>query len=510
MKALTAIIKLTLRNAIRSHVFQLLLLFLLLFVALVPTTVGGGTAADFIRVSLLYSLSGIGAILSISALWVGCQVMSSDIDSYQLHMVVSKPVSRVTIWFGKYLGVLILHLILLALAAAAVYGVVLWRFKHGDFPEEERRRIENEVLVGRRVFLPVKTIYTPKKTIDNSKSGPETITIEFSEIEKLARERMIQKLGKSGKSMSQQEQDRLYKECLKEVIRDASEVEAGGQREWVFENVPADAERALYLRFRPYINKVKSEDQRETTVGISFEIPRSALNAERKQDDVGGEDRFMFPVSKLDLMAGKFQEFPPLRGDSGIVSPKGEVRVGLTNLDDDYVFRVNQKREAAGLEPLKDKDVKHYYQPTDGPMLLVKITGFLGNYSRAILVLALQLAMMAAISCALGGFLTLPTAVFVSTSYLIFGFMATFMTDTEFYVSDAMDRAGQGISQYILNVVVPLSRFDVTDLIADGKLVEWSLIWNITWTCLLLRTLPLVLIGIYFYRRREIGLVIRK
>lgn len=487
MKALTAIIKLTLRNAIRSHVFQLLLLFLLICVALVPTTVGGGTASDFIRVSLLYSLSGIGTILSVSALWVGCQVMSSDIDSYQLHMVVSKPVSRVTIWLGKYLGVLILHLMLLVLAAAAVYGVVLWRFRNGNFSKEERARIENEVLVGRRVFLPERPDY-----------------------EKLAKELMAQKLSKAGKSMSHKAQERLYKECLKEVVAKDSEVLPGKRREWVFKNVPADAKRALYLRYRPYVNKVKSDAQRETTVGISVEIPRAALNSERQQGDVGREDRVMIPVAKLDVMAGKFQEFPPLRGDRGIISPKGEVRIGLTNLDNDYVFRENRKRMLAGQEPMKDKDIKHYYQPNDGPMLLVRITGFFRNYSRAVLVIALQLAMMTAISCALGGFLTLPTAVFVSTSYLIFGFMATFMTDTEFYVNGAMDRAGQGISLWILEVVVPLSKFDVTELISDGKLVEWSLIWNITWTCLLVRTLPIVLFGVYFYRRREIGLVIRK
>ena len=159
MKALFAIAKLTLRNAVRSHVFQLLLLFLILCVALVPTTVGGSTAIDFIRVSLLYSLSGVGTILSLSALWVGCHVMSADIDSYQLHMVVSKPVSRVTIWLGKFSGVLILHLVLMILAAAAIYGVVVWRFRNGDFAAEERTRIRNEVLVGRRVYLPERRDY---------------------------------------------------------------------------------------------------------------------------------------------------------------------------------------------------------------------------------------------------------------------------------------------------------------------------------------------------------------
>ena len=143
MRSFFAIVKLTLRSALRSHIFQLLLGILILCVALIPTTVGGSTAMDFIRVSLLYSLSGVGTILSLSALWVGCHVMSADIESYQLHMVVSKPVSRVTIWFGKWAGVLILHLALLAVATAAIYGVVQWRFRNGDFQAEERDRIRN-------------------------------------------------------------------------------------------------------------------------------------------------------------------------------------------------------------------------------------------------------------------------------------------------------------------------------------------------------------------------------
>ena len=51
MKALWAITRLTFRNALRSHVFQLLLLVLVLCVVLIPTTVSGGAVAgDFIRV----------------------------------------------------------------------------------------------------------------------------------------------------------------------------------------------------------------------------------------------------------------------------------------------------------------------------------------------------------------------------------------------------------------------------------------------------------------------------
>ena len=511
MRSFIAIVKLTLRSAMRSHIFQLLLGLLILCVALVPTTVGGSTAMDFIRVSLLYSLSSVATILSLSALWVGCHVMSSDIDDYRLHMVVSKPVSRVTIWFGKWMGVLLLHLFLLVIAAAAIYGVVMWRFSHGNFSKAERTRIRLEVLVGRRVFMPERRDY-----------------------EKLARERLKAKLGircpqcgneealhtlpgsqkkcpKCGKEWvfrpvpPPREQDRLLKTCLKELIAEDSEVvpayyevtlpdgskdikfSESKFRTWDFKNVPPDATRALYLRYRPFVGKVRSEEQRETAVGWFIYVPRVTRGG--AQDESGRDQRYPFYLPPTKVMGGEFHEIP-LRGDVGIVSPNGEVRIGVYDLDPKYS--------------------KHFYQPGDGPKLLIEVTSFLGNYARAVLVLGLQLVMMSLLSCAFGGFLTLPTAVFVSTSYLVFGYMASFMTDPGYYVSSEIDEAGQGISRWLLNVIVPLERFDVTDLVASGELVEWALVWNIAWSCLLLRTLPWVLGGIYLYWRREIGLEIKK
>lgn len=103
MKPFWAIVKLTLRNCVRSHLFQLLLFLLLLCVVLIPSTISGdGTAGGFIRISLLYSLSAVSTILALSSIWLGCFVMAQDIDNYQLHMVVTKPVSRVKIWLAKW------------------------------------------------------------------------------------------------------------------------------------------------------------------------------------------------------------------------------------------------------------------------------------------------------------------------------------------------------------------------------------------------------------------------
>ena len=88
MRPFFAIINLTLKNASRSHVFQILLVILLLCVGIIPYSIGGGSPLDFVRVSLLYSIWAIVLVLALASLWLGCFIMAQDVDSYQLHMVL--------------------------------------------------------------------------------------------------------------------------------------------------------------------------------------------------------------------------------------------------------------------------------------------------------------------------------------------------------------------------------------------------------------------------------------
>ena len=150
-----------------------------------------------------------------------------------------------------------------------------------------------------------------------------------------------------------------------------------------------------------------------------------------------------------------------------------------------------------------------FFQPADGPKLLVPATGFAGNYARAVLVIGLELALLAALSCAFGGIVSMPVAVFMVASYLLFGAFSVYMVNLE-YVGSAADRFGQMVGRLLLKVVIPLQNFDVSSVIADGVLVEWSWIGALVLNMIVLRALPLVLLGIFLYRKRELGLIIRK
>ncbi len=146
MRPFWAIVKLTCRNVLRSHIFQLLLLILIMCVAFIPATIqGDGTAQGFIQVSLKFSLFSVALMLALSSVWSGCMIMTQDIDGYQLHMVITKPVSRIVIWLAKATGIFFIHALLLAIASILVYVVVMARYNAQLVPPDEIERVANEI-----------------------------------------------------------------------------------------------------------------------------------------------------------------------------------------------------------------------------------------------------------------------------------------------------------------------------------------------------------------------------
>ena len=478
MKAFFAIITLTFRNALRSHIFQMLAVLLLLCVTVIPISISVGKAEEFIRVSLLYSLWSVSIVLALSSLWLGCFVMSQDIDSYQLHMVVAKPVSRITVWLGKWVGINLINISLLLASGAAVYAVVMTRYHAAGSEmslserqsertkaESEKERIKTKILAGRRSYFP---------------SRPEPEKIAEAAVKNYA-----DNAAKEGKKVSSKELEKLYNDLIAKYTNAPDEVLVGQNplQTWVFTNVPQKLnQHEIFLRYRPYLGKVSSEDQRQTY--LWWEVLFPLINKETQNYQLYPRGLTQGPEQ---IFSGAFIEtaLPP-----GSVTPDGEVIVRVANYD----------RYGA----------KHYYQQSDGPKLLVPVCSFEENYLRAMLVMSIQLLLLSGLSCAFGGFLTMPTAVFMVASYLLFGSFSMILTDSEFFVSSTMDKFSQILANILLTVVIPLQRFDITDLLSGGDLIEFSLIGKLFFEYFLLRGLPLFLFGIWMYRKRELGLVVRK
>jgi len=486
MTAFFAIVKLTCRSLVRSRVFQLLLATLAGTIIFLPlTVVGDGTALAHIQVSLKYSLGAVGMILSASIVWVGCSIMGDDVASRQLHMVVSKPVSKPLVWLAKWTGVVVSHGFLLLLSAGMVYVLVLWRFERSSFSDKEKKRIRHEVLTGRRVFLPKR---------------PDLDEIAAKELD-----RRLSRLPPERRKSTPEQRCEMLWQVRKEVVASLGAVPPGRVRSWEYSGLTFGEKSPLYLRYRAYVGKVDSNGQRETRgmwlarVNIVAKGDGAGKDKGSARGGAAGKVRTLFsPRTNYPevIPCGVFVE---ITMNPNVISKDGSVEVRFVNYD--------------------PQGKQLFFQPKDGPKLLVEEIGFISNYLRAVLVLFAKLAFLAGVACAAGGIMSTPVAIFGVVSYILAGSFSAYLIGVENWIVESsgipgkqtlVEVVGNSLSKVLLLFIMPIQNFEVSGLLAKGELIEWGLIGQVVFFDAVVRGVPLMLLGMWLYSRRELGLAAKK
>ena len=119
-RAVLAIARLTLREALRSRIVLLFGLLLAAVVVGLPAILkGDGTPVGLVRMTLGYTLGTAFGLIVLATLWTGCALVSGDIATRTLELTRVKPVPAWRLWLGKWLGLLLLDLLFLAGVYAA-------------------------------------------------------------------------------------------------------------------------------------------------------------------------------------------------------------------------------------------------------------------------------------------------------------------------------------------------------------------------------------------------------
>lgn len=457
MSALLAICAQTIRTSVRQRVFLLLLVLVILAVILLPLTVSGdGTANGEVQIILSYAFGMVTALLSAAALWIGCAAISREIEGYQMHLVLTAPAPRWLVWLGKWLGVFLLHAALFLVGALVILGMLHWRMAHWRFSPEETARVREEVLTGRREVLPL---------------APDFRHLVNDE---------YQRRLAAGELDPAHNAAVVRGELLRQVKARTTEIPAGATRLWLFRSLgrlPPDT--PLYLRYRHYVGSTSRSDQKSTDGVWMVRDP-----------DTADESYSVLPQR---AMGGAFHELViPAR----FVTADGTLVLGYSNTD------------PAGNSVI--------FQTADGPSLLVPATGFAANYGRAVLLVLLQLAVLAALGCTVSALFSTPVALFVAVAYLVMGFsvQAAVNVPTQdelegYTYRGPVDRAAHVVALVTQRVIVSLGEFDASGDLTRGRLITGTRLARALLLLVGLRTVPLAALGMYVFHRRELGLVIR-
>ena len=459
MRQLLAIIKLTLLSTIRSYVFQTLLVLLIAFAVCLPMILtGDGTPVNHFKLSLDYTISTIAAILVISTLWLTCTTMTFDLDKYQMHVVTTKPVSRTTVWFGKFLGVLSVHTIMLLAAMTAFYFYMQYDLYNSNYSEDNINLIQQNILTGRKTIRPDLNFI---KTAFNKSWKQKQNTLK-----------------KQNKPLSKTEKEKLRLTVYYQTMAQSGQVEPQKSKAFIYNKLNSSDNQKIILKFRLFAGELDTSAKQ-----IKSKIPGTwkAYNFSNSKYE-------SLPEEKNSFSSNVFHE---IQIPGKYVSQAGSLKLKFKN---NY----------------PSKSI--FFQLAESPNILVTQSSFLGNYLKGIIIIFLLLIFITGIGCAFGSIFSFPIAVFSLIAYLIVGSIANFLIHSEpaGITIKSKTSFSTNISQNFLNFIVPIEKFSVSKKISSGMLISTNEICRLILFYLILRELPFVLICVFIYSKRELGLIIKK
>ena len=273
-------------------------------------------------------------------------------------------------------------------------------------------------------------------------------------------------------------------------------MQPGKSQVWYYTGLPESYDAPVYVGYRVYSGNIGSKNQK---IGEGFWFFRYVQriadeNIKDKDGKPAVKETREIPLQKPpeQILTSSYQEFA-VPGD--VLIYKGTASIGFFNL---------QGRES---------EVMHF-QVTESPRLLLKETSFLNNYLRAMLGIAMGILALGLIASSFAAFLSMPTAVFLTLSYLVTGlFSAYLISSIEATGGDNpefMDRAGSLLAKIMISLLIPVQDFFVSGHLATGTLIEFSYLGNLLIFNIILKGLPLCLFGIWLYWRRELALAMKQ
>lgn len=463
MKITMAIAQQTLRSTLRTRMFiSLFAGIILIILGLTFRTTSGGnnlgldrSAIETCQTTLTYALGLLLFLTAAATIWTASFSLSREIESYSIHLVVTKPCPAWKLWTGKWLGVFSLYASIFLIGTVCIYGVFMWRVNR-EFKELERLRLNEELLVGRKIHAPIPRDWKEIGRLEYDKRAKENNLPPAPNAE-AAREIIVNQLK-------------------------VQNIELANRQSftWAFDNVrPAPGAKVLYFRYRTYLSYIDKYQKKSARLlwvvvrkvegGAAGEAPRFEGLPLEQAATTHAFTEFIIPVEW--------------------VSKEGRIIVQCTSLDNEE---------------------KVLFQPSDGPFVLSRETSFFSNYARTMLLAIFLIGFLAALGCTVSAAFGPPVAVFAGCTYLIIGLLLQSLISGidrgqagELLFADTKDQVVYHVNVGLSKVFVSVGDLNASHSLIKGEEVEWRRVGEAALLLMLLRGGTIAGLGIWILARRE-------
>ena len=542
MRGLWTVSRHTFAQALRMKVAGVFILLLIVALVALPFMMkGDGTLAGKTRTFLNYSTAATSALLSLITIFVSTAVITSDVRGKQVFTVVSKPLPRWQYVLGRWLGVMLLVVILLVVAGVVIYALAQHLRQGEAINPTDRRTVETEVFTA-RVRVP--------PDWDRERIGRE-IGARVKKLRDAGEYEGVLDSYKAKHADEKRAVEELIRELEKQVTQSMQSVRPGGNLLWEFSGIQVAGQtitgKAQVAIVRKDLRQVMFKADRALVARLIFRGPVR----------VGGVDAGVIHLSH-DAFVAMFSIEGMKRGGISRLKPGQEVEFEI-----DPTIQISYKAKPSGKVP--DRKLKsvwyvenpetgypHFEPPRSDPedrpttltvssrvvsgegktraryvnlvstsvtilrddiSVLYRVGAFGPNFVRAFLLILCQLAFLAGLGVLAGTFLSFPVACLLCFGTLPFSLAREFLIDAVklpkggIVASDVFTAIGHYILE-VMRVIMPdFARTSAGDHLVEGMYISWSSLAGTLIVVLGVQTVVLLVLACVIFHKRELARV---
>jgi hypothetical protein len=430
--------------------------FIILLLVLLPTMgvsmTGDGTLKGRLQTFVSYGLSLTSFLLCLLTIVVSIYSLTNDIKQRQIYTVITKPIRRFQLLFGKLLGVILLDVALLLLFSAIIYTITIYTPKFLNASEAELISLNNE-------FFTARTSLTPAEV---------DVTQEVLDI--------YNKLKETGQLLPGSSRDEtIYTLTLRKELEKRA-VPVGRELLWQFHDLkPLDPNESLFIRFKYDVSVNPSDlqifsrwvvgDDRQLKYGTEIQTP-------------------IYTFDRKDLI----RTFQEIEAPANTVAKDNYLAVGFFNV------------------PLNDATI--IFPPKDGLEVLYKADSFTANFLRATLLILFRLIFLTCLGILASTFLSFPVAILFCLAIFSTGTISGFCLESFDFLSENIS----GVYSYTIRPIIQLlpqfDKFNPAKFLVPARLLSWSLLVKAAGFMVCIKALLLLLLALLIFSYKEIAKVI--
>ncbi len=143
-------------EAIRMKAPLVFLVALMLFVPVLPFAMDSDETLKYrVQTFLSWSMIVVSLLLSLMTVFLAVGTITSEIGRRQIFLTMTKPVGRLHYLAGKFLGIAMLNVLLVAVCGGAIYVFTMMLSQQPARSAVDRRAVDEQILVARAGVSPI-------------------------------------------------------------------------------------------------------------------------------------------------------------------------------------------------------------------------------------------------------------------------------------------------------------------------------------------------------------------